>query len=204
MKLMKINPETFYKWALIIGLLTGIFAWTVLLCGCASNDWKCSDSPFWAQSVQVKGVPNLYKVSDDLYRSAQPTAEGMKNLEKIGIKTIVNLRSFHSDRDEIGDTGLQCERIYLKLWRPEEEDAVKFLRIVTDPSKTPVLVHCQHGSDRTGIMCALYRVAVEEWDKEVALCEMTQGGFGFHSVWGNLIGWFEELDVEEIKTKAEE
>ena len=202
MKLMKIKPETFFKWALIIGLLTGIFAWTVLLCGCVSYDWQCHKSPFWAKQIQIKGVPNLYKVSDDLYRSAQPTAEGMGNLKSMGIKTIVNLRAFHSDYDEMGCFDFGYERIYMKPWRPEEEDAVRFLQIVTDPAKTPVLVHCQHGADRTGIMVALYRVAVEGWAKEVALCEMTQGGFGFHSVWNNLIGWFGELDVEGIKEKA--
>ena len=63
----------------------------------------------WAQPVALKGVPNLHKVSDRLYRSAQPTAEGMKNLKGMGIETIVSLRSFHSDRDEIGYTGLAYE-----------------------------------------------------------------------------------------------
>src|SRR3990172_8503361 len=59
----------------------------------------------WARAVEVEGAPNLYQVSDTLYRSAQPTALGMKNLKKnLGIKTVVNLRSFHSDRDELGET----------------------------------------------------------------------------------------------------
>ncbi len=35
-----------------------------------------------------------------------------------------------------------------------------FLRIVTDPKRVPVLVHCQAGADRTGTMCAVYRIAV--------------------------------------------
>ena len=81
----------------------------------------------WAKPMHVKGVPNLHKVSDSLYRSAQPSAEGMDNLKAIGIKTIVNLRSFHSDRDEIENRGLAYEHIYMKTWHPEEEDAVKFL-----------------------------------------------------------------------------
>ena len=60
----------------------------------------------WAQPIVMEGVPNLHRVSDALYRSAQPTAAGMRHLRKMGVKTIVSLRSFHSDRDEIGDTGL--------------------------------------------------------------------------------------------------
>ena len=150
----------------------------------------------------MEGVPNLHKVSDTLYRSAQPSAEGMENLKAMGIETLVNLRSFHSDRDEIGDTGLAYEHIYMKAWHAEEEDAVKFLQIVTNPKRSPVLVHCQHGADRTGTMCALYRVAVQGWSKEEALKEIIQGGFGFHGIWENLIQWINGLDIEGIKKKA--
>ena len=156
----------------------------------------------WAKPMQVKGAPNLHKVSDTLYRSAQPSAEGIANLKAMGIKTIVNLRSFHSDHDEIGNTGLAYEHIYMKAWHPEEEDAVRFLQIVTNPKRTLVLVHCQHGADRTGTMCALYRIAVQGWTKEEAIREMTQGGFGFHEIWKNLPNWFEDLDIEAIKKKA--
>ena len=156
----------------------------------------------WAVPMQREGVPNLHKVSDALYRSAQPSAEGMRNLKAVGIETIVNLRSFHSDRDEMGDTGLAFEHITMKAWHAEEEDAVKFLQIVTNPKRCPVLVHCQHGADRTGTMCALYRVAVQGWTKEEALREMVQGGFGFHGIWENLIRWIDGLDIERIKKRA--
>jgi len=158
--------------------------------------------PHWAQPIQMKGVPNLHKVSDTLYRSAQPSAEGMRNLRAMGVETIVNLRSFHSDRHEIGDTGLAYEHIYMKAWHPEEEDAVRFLQIVANPRRDPVLVHCQHGADRTGTMCALYRVAVQGWSKEEAIEEMSQGEFGFHRLWDNLIQWINALDIERIKKRA--
>ena len=156
----------------------------------------------WAQPVELDGVPNLHKVSDNLYRSAQPTAEGMANLKKMGIKTVVSLRSFHSDRDEIGKTELGYEHIYMKAWHPERKEVVRFLKIVTDPKRTPVLVHCLHGADRTGTMCAWYRIAVQGWTKEESVREMTQGGYNFHSVFDNLPEWIQELDVESIKKDA--
>jgi protein tyrosine phosphatase (PTP) superfamily phosphohydrolase (DUF442 family) len=157
---------------------------------------------YWAVPMQMQGVPNLHKVSNTLYRSAQPSPEGMKKLKAMGIETIVNLRSFHSDRDEIRVTGLAYEHIYMKAWHVEEEDAIKFLQIVTNPKRSPVLVHCQHGADRTGTMCALYRVAVQGWSKEEALQEMVQGGFGFHGIWENLIRWMNGLDIERIQKRA--
>ena len=186
---------------LLVGFLTALLAHGAA--GSENGADTEKDRPSsWATPVSLKGVPNLHRVSDTLYRSAQPTAEGMKNLAALGVETVVNLRSFHSDREEIGLSGLAYEHIYMKAWHPEDEEAVRFLQIVTNPRRTPVLVHCQHGADRTGTMVALYRVAVEGWSKQEALKEMTKGGFGFHSVWKNLPPWFEALDIEEIKGQA--
>ena len=65
----------------------------------------------WAVPITCAGVPNLHKVSDKLYRSAQPTAEGMTNIVALGVKTVVNLRDNHSDSDEIGYLPLKARRI---------------------------------------------------------------------------------------------
>ena len=179
-----------------------IFALVLLSAAYGAETSPTNRPAHWAVPMQMEGLPNLHKVSDTLYRSAQPSAEGMKNLKAMGIETIVNLRSFHSDRDEIGEAGLAYEHIYMKAWHPEEEDAVRFLQIVMNPKRSPVLVHCQHGADRTGTMCAVYRVAVQGWTKEEALKEMAQGGFGFHGIWENLIQWINGLDIERIKKRA--
>lgn len=156
----------------------------------------------WAQPMELEGVPNLYKVSDRLYRSAQPTAQGMAHLKKIGVRTVINLRTFHSDSALLRGTGLGYVSIPMQAWYPEEKDAVKFLQIVSDTSRTPALVHCQHGADRTGTMAAVYRVAVQGWSKEEALEEMTQGGYGYHRVWRNLPAWFRKLDMRKLKNEA--
>ncbi len=170
---------------------------------------KSAETPFLAitneklaADVNIEGVPNCHKVSDDLYRGAQPTEDGMKELEKFGIKTVVNLRAFHSDKDEIKDVNLNPEHVILKLWHPDDEDIVRFLKIVTDKARTPVFVHCQHGADRTGTMCAIYRIAVQDWSKDEAIEEMTKGNFGFHEIWGNLIAYIRQLDIEKIKKEA--
>ena len=120
----------------------------------------------------------------------------------MGLKTIINLRSFHSDRVEIGETGLAYEHIFMKAWHPEEEDVVRFLKIATDPKRAPVLVHCQHGADRTGALIAVYRIAVQGWSKAEAIREMTEGGFGFHQIWGNLPKWIQQLNIDRIQRQA--
>jgi protein tyrosine phosphatase (PTP) superfamily phosphohydrolase (DUF442 family) len=156
----------------------------------------------WAQPMNVRGVPNLHKVDEGLYRSAQPTAEGVQNLRKQGFETILNLRSLHSDRFGIGETGLAYEHIRMKAWRPTETEVVRFLQIVCNPKRQPVLVHCQHGADRTGAMCALYRIVVQGWTKGEALREMRQGGYGFHSVFAHLSTFIDSVDVESVRRRA--
>ena len=156
----------------------------------------------WAQQVELPGVPNLHKVSEGLYRGAQPTAEGMKQLERLGVKTIVNLRTTGSDRDEIEGTALGYEHITMKTWDPDPQDIVRFLKIATDDKRTPVFVHCRHGADRTGTVSAIYRIAVEDWTKDEAIEEMTKGGFGYHRIWKSLVEYIRDADIDSLKRDA--
>ena len=156
----------------------------------------------WATRVEQDGLPNLFRVTTNLYRCAQPTADGLKAAEKLGIKTVISLRALHSDKDEVESTTLRTERIRFNTWHPEDEDVVRFLKLVSNTNNGPYLIHCLHGADRTGTMIAIHRMAFEGWTKDQAISEMTQGGFGYHTVWKNLIQYLNELDVEKLKKKA--
>jgi protein tyrosine/serine phosphatase len=151
----------------------------------------------------VPGLPNFHRVTPALYRGAQPTAEGMRRLQAMGIRTVLSLRAFNDDESLLPQTALAHPRIRFNTWHPEDEDVVRFLRIVTDPANAPVFVHCQHGSDRTGTMIAIYRIAVQGWDREEAIREMVEGGYGFHPLWGNLKTYIRALDIDAIRRKAD-
>ena len=56
----------------------------------------------------------------------------------------------------------------------EPEKLKQFIEVVSDPQNQPVLVHCEHGSSRTGIMVAAYRVLANDWSFEEALKESHQ------------------------------
>jgi protein tyrosine phosphatase (PTP) superfamily phosphohydrolase (DUF442 family) len=156
----------------------------------------------WAQKIEVAGVPNCYQVTANLYRGAQPTAEGAKQLELLGIRTVINLRAFHSDKDEIAGTGLKNVRFETKPWHAEEEDVIGFLKVVTDTNNLPAFVHCQRGADRTGMMCAMYRIVVCGWTKPEAINEMKNGGFDFNPAWHDLVSFIEKADIADIKRRA--
>ena len=154
----------------------------------------------WAERLELPGVPNLYKVSEDLYRGAQPSAEGLKQLEALGIKTVVSLRFILSDRSKIKGTRLDYEHIHMTTLFANTSDVVRFLNIVTDSNRTPVFVHCQKGIDRTGTMCAVYRIVVQGWSKEEAIEEMTKGSFAHRKVSPNLVNYIRKLDIDKCSS----
>ena len=156
----------------------------------------------WAVKLDQPGLKNFCRVTPKLYRCAQPGEEGMRQLEKLGIKTVICLRGFHDDAEEVKGTALRTEHIHFNTWHPEDDDVVRFLKIITTTKNGPFVVHCQHGSDRTGTMIAIYRIAVQGWTKDEAIEEMTKGGYGFHPLWKNLLRYLRALDVEALKKGA--
>jgi protein tyrosine phosphatase (PTP) superfamily phosphohydrolase (DUF442 family) len=152
-------------------------------------------NPRWASRIERPGLPNLHRVSPALYRGAQPTREGLDELRRLGVKTVVSLRAFHGEREAVAAAGLGYERISFKVWHPEDEDLRRFLAIATDPSRQPVFVHCLRGADRTGTAVAAYRICVEGWGREDAIEEMVDGGFEFNPRFGNLLGYLRSLDI---------
>lgn len=191
-------------------ILTGLLV-AFCTCSIAASETIVTRPQNWAVPIINPGLPNLNRVSSSLYRSAQPTMAGFVLLSKQesfikgdqAIRTVVSLRTFNDDAPVVPkNSPLRLEQIRFKTWHPEDEDVVKFLRIAKTPSMQPLLVHCQHGSDRTGTMVAIYRIAYEGWSKSQATEEMINGGYGFHPMWQNLLNYIEKLDVNKIKEQV--
>ncbi len=155
------------------------------------------------EPLELAGCSNLYKVSDRLYRGAQPEADGFKELKKLGVKTILNLQSSHSDSKLLEGAGLDYVHIRMQLWDAEYDEIKQALQIITDKSKQPVFVHCKHGADRTGMVIAAWRLVEDDWTKEEAIEEMTKGPFGFHKIWRGLPKFIRNLDVEKLKKQLD-
>jgi len=151
----------------------------------------------WAQPVATPHLPNLHRVSAVLWRSALPDREGFAAADRLGIRTIVNLRP--SLDVPASRTNATLEHIPVWTWHVTDAEILAFLRIATDPTRQPVLVHCQHGADRTGVMVAAYRVVVQGWSKDDAIREMQRGGYNYHAAWVNLPGVIRRMDVERTR-----
>jgi protein tyrosine/serine phosphatase len=153
----------------------------------------------WAEPVAVEGAPNLHRISPTLYRSEQPTALGMKNLEKLGIRTVINLRHFNDDEDEAKGTSLRTERVKILTWRIGDRHVIEVMRMLKNTENGPFLIHCQHGADRTGLMSAMYRILEEGWTAEDALKELVDGGYGYHSMWKNIVRYVRSVDADKLR-----
>jgi len=159
-------------------------------------------NPQWAEPLQLEGVENFYKVNDWLYRSEQPKETGFKNLEEFGISSVVSLRTSNDDRKLAAGTNLNLVSVPIVTWTIEDKDVAKALGEIRKAEK-PVLLHCRHGADRTGLIIALYRVMYHGWSKEEAKDEMLNGGYGFHSIWSNIPEYLDEVDIEKLRDMVE-
>lgn len=160
---------------------------------------QASRPAHWAEPIQLEGVPNLHRISETLYRSEQPTAEGFRNLEKLGIRTVINLRYFNDDEQEARGTALNLRRVKILTWRAGDRHVVEVMRMLREEENGPFLIHCQHGADRTGLMSAMYRILEQDWTREEALAELVDGGYGFHKMWKNIKRYVSEVDPEKLR-----
>ena len=62
---------------------------------------------------------------------------------------------------------------------PTPEQIKEFLGIVTDKSRLPVLIHCEAGVIRTGMIVAVYKIAILNENNEKVLKELPMFGHGF-------------------------
>ena len=152
----------------------------------------------WATPVSEAGIENLYRVETDLFRSALPTPTGFQKLEHMGVKTVLDLRGGDGDKKEAG-TSLKLFHVPMSAWGLHNERVLQALRIVADPQNRPLLIHCQHGADRTGAIVALYRVVYQGWSKERAIREMNEGGYHHNSFFRNLDQYVLAADVAALR-----
>lgn len=155
----------------------------------------------WAQPVATQALENCYRLDDKLFRSAQPDVEGFTEARRLGIQTVLNLRSGHSDVETAAGLRLRLRRIPTEARSLTIEQLVLALRVIRE-TEGPVLVYCWQGSDRTGAVCALYRVVFQGWSREAAIDELVNGGYGFHDVYDNIPELIRNADIEAIRRQV--
>jgi protein tyrosine/serine phosphatase len=120
-------------------------------------------------------------VEDQAYRSAQPTAEDIAYYKRdYRIATIINLRGAAPEQEwydaelraatELGIRHIDfAMSARTKLTR---EQSLALIALMKSTPK-PLLIHCQAGSDRTGLASALYMAAIAHAGEKKAEAQLS-------------------------------
>lgn len=108
---------------------------------------------------------NFHRISDDAYRSSQPTMAQMRRIVKqYGIKTILNLKGSNKNSAYWAFEIEQCEKLGIKLVNIDIAsrsiptlERIRRAKQVFDEIEYPMWMHCKAGADRTGIYATLYQ-----------------------------------------------
>ena len=142
----------------------------------------------YAKKLKLSGLPKFAQIDDSLYRGAQPHADGLQQLKKLGITTIVDLRGEDEgkaewERKQAEALGMRFVHLPVSGWStPNDAQLAQFFSLFRANGNEKIFVHCRLGEDRTGVFVAAYRMAFDHWSSERTLAEMVDFGFNrwFH------------------------
>lgn len=151
--------------------------------------------PFKDLVINEKEIENFHRVTSGIFRSGRPQKTGIEILGKFGFKSVlsietygVDLKGAENERDWTSAANIKFFHVPMSgLLKPKKEQVLEALKILTETKNQPILVHCEKGSDRTGITIAAYRIKFEGWD----IARATQDMYNFgHSHW---LSWWDDI-----------
>jgi protein tyrosine phosphatase (PTP) superfamily phosphohydrolase (DUF442 family) len=183
-----------------ITAITLVLFCTALAGGCSArhNHTRAVSQPAFAEKIYVPGVSDFGKVNDFLYRGAQPKDNGVEQLQKFGIDTIVDLRGerpglIENERERAESLGIRFINLPGSGWAtPTEEEIARFFSLVRERPSRKIFIHCWLGGDRSGMFVAAYRIAFDGWSPQQAILEMR--AFHYLHFWHpNMARWVKKF-----------
>ena len=125
---------------------------------------------------------NFHVVSEGrVYRSAQMDAKSLaRAIQEHGIKTVINLRGgnegsdwYRAEVETTRELGAQHFDFNLSASREVSNEEMEKIVATMGSAPKPILVHCKSGSDRAGLVSALYLYGLEGKSAETADGELT-------------------------------
>lgn len=154
---------------------------------------------YWAK--ELNRAENFYQISADVFRSEQPNVNSASQIKEHQIDIVINLRNRDLDSKQLKDQNLKLIHIPINTWSINREDLLQVMFEIQQAKafEQKILIHCYHGSDRTGASIAMYRIIFEDWSTQDALNEMKYGGYGFHPIWINIEKIFTPENIKWIR-----
>lgn len=197
-----------------------IFLWSGLLLigGNAGSGYASSEKEAALKALE-KAAYNFHETSPDVYRSGLLSEEAVPLLKMLGIKTVLNFDDHEprasAEKERLERLGIDVIRMpWSGFDEPSEEVIAQSVELIQSPKRRPILVHCKHGQERTGVALACWRILHQDWPADRAYQEMKSYGFrpfqyghlksyvyAFARKHGKADGAFRENKLEQMKTK---
>jgi protein tyrosine/serine phosphatase len=145
--------------------------------------WSCGFPPV----PMLFGLPYNFHVVDDgrLYRSGQPKVDELEEvINTFNIRTLINLRGSNQGKDWYDEEAALCHKrgvtlvdhaLSARSLPPGEVLAAVINTFQT--AEYPILLKCASGSDRSGMVSAIYRMVILGEDRTAALEELAPSNF---------------------------
>ena len=135
-------------------------------------------------AASVPGIKNFDQVDTDVYRGGQPTDQGFQYLARLGVKTVLDLRSpgerSNAEKRVVTAVGMKYVNVPMGgLTPPIEAQMTTIFALLENSTMTPIFVHCRRGADRTGVVIAAYQIDHHKWDNARALEDANAHTMGF-------------------------
>ncbi|WP_248799724.1 protein tyrosine phosphatase [Pseudomonas sp. MWU13-2105] len=182
------------RWFSILGLI--LISGLVLLAARAGDN-SSQRPPQWA--TPVGSQYNLNQMTPTLYRSTLPDSNAMPILAKLNITTVINFQP-EADSSWLANPEIKQVQLPYRIGHVDDADVLMILRAIKDAEdQGSVLIHDKQGTERAGLMAAMYRVVVQGWTKEEALSEMMMGGFGEGTHFKDSIRYMMQAPVDKLR-----
>lgn len=127
-------------------------------------------------------VYNFREVTPTIYRSGLISKEAVPYLKELGIKTVLTFdnqpKRVAEEQKYLKEAGIESISIPWSGWDdPDDATIQKIHEIMNSPEHQPILIHCKHGQERTGVVVATWRISHQNWSADQAYQEMKGCGF---------------------------
>ncbi len=130
-------------------------------------------------------LDNFGRVGPRVFRCAQFDAEGMETLISLGVTVAIKLNT-SDEAPEVFAAGVTTMEYPFHLQAPPDDETRRVVRQIEDfvESGETVVIHCTHGRDRTGFVCAAYQMLALGMSLDDVLEERAR--YGVDSPWHKL------------------
>lgn len=122
---------------------------------------------------------NRHRVSEELWRSAQPAPHDLARFAAAGGRTVINLRggrehgSWQLQREACDRLGLELVELVVRSREAPSAETIREASDLFERIEYPALLHCKSGADRAGFAAALYMILRRRRPAAEALAQLS-------------------------------